>query len=88
VALQQPQPKSDFSNNSDVQIAITALEKYINDAATLAFPMIEWDAIVTYDQDSKENIVAVLREKSGIFYNLMLTKDDPSPLLQRFTEED
>jgi hypothetical protein len=81
-----PQPK-DFANNDEAQFALAAIEQYINDSVTLAFPMIDWEAIVTYDRDDAGNIIAVIQEKSGIFYNVMFTKGDPNPLVQRFVDD-
>jgi hypothetical protein len=77
-----------FETNADAQFALAAIEKYINDSVTLAFPMIAWDIIVTYDRDDAGNIVAVLQEESGIFYNVIFSQGDPNPIVQRFVEEE
>jgi hypothetical protein len=83
-----PQPDQEFETNSEVQIELAEIEKYINDHAVLAFPMIEWTAIATFDIDEDENITAVLQEESGIFYHLIISKENPNPLLERITEDD
>lgn len=80
------QPKV-FENNDEAQFALVAIEKYITNSVTLAFPMIEWDAIVTYDRDDAGNIIAVIREKTGIFFNVMFSDGDANPLVQRFVED-
>ena len=74
------------STNADVQFELAAIEKYINDSITLAFPMITWTAIVSYDSDAAGNIVAVLECVGDIYYNAIFQKGDSNPLLQRFTD--
>lgn len=80
-------PPKFFENNSEVQFAVADIEQYINDSAKLAFPMIEWKAIATYDSNDT-SLAAVVESADGIFYNLIFSKGDSNPLLQRFVDDD